>query len=149
MIMDSKEFKNAFDIVAKSKGFEKAYGGWFKESPECILVLDLQKSSFGDYYELNIKVFVQGMFGTRYIKSKDLVKKDMGDIFTRQPNEFKDVLDFDITIEDFTRKQRLEVLFNEFIVPFTEKVLTKNSIKEFAKRGELSLLPAVKLELGI
>lgn len=147
--MESKEFKNVFDIVAKSYGFEKAFSGWFKESSECIAVLDLQKSNFGDYYELNIKIFVQGMFGNNYTKNKDLVKKDTGDIFTRQPKEFRDVFDFDIAIEDSIRKQRLEILFHEYIVPYIDKTLTKNSIKEFVKRGELSLLPAVKSELGL
>ena len=33
------------------------------------------KSNFGDYYELNIKIFIQGMFGNMCTRSKDLVKK--------------------------------------------------------------------------
>ena len=80
--MDSKEFKNLFDTVAKANDFERAFGGWFKESSESIIVLDLQKSNFGDYYELNIKIFVQGIFGNKYTKSRDLVRKHTGDIFT-------------------------------------------------------------------
>ena len=64
--MESKEFKNVFEKVAKANNFEKAFGGWFKESTECIVVLCLQKSNFGDYYELNIKIFIQGMFGNKY-----------------------------------------------------------------------------------
>lgn len=73
--MNSKEFKKAFDELAQANNFEKSFGGWLKESLECIVILDLQKSNFGDYYELNIKIFVQGMFGNKYNKSKDLVKK--------------------------------------------------------------------------
>lgn len=65
--MDSKEFKSIFDEVAKRSSFEKAFGGWFRESSECIAVLDLQKSNFGDYYELNIKIFIQGVFGNTYV----------------------------------------------------------------------------------
>ncbi|MGV8096314.1 MAG: hypothetical protein AB2L24_31045 [Mangrovibacterium sp.] len=78
-----------------------------------------------------------------------MVKKDTGDIFTRQPNEFRDVFDFDITIEDVIRKQRLETLFKEYIIPFVDKTLIKSGIIELARSGELSLLPAVKKELGI
>lgn len=146
--MDSKEFKNIFDDAAKRNGFEKAFGGWFKESTECIVVLDLQKSNFGDYYELNIKIFVQGMFGNRYSKSKDLVKKHTGDIFTRQPNEYKDVLDFDISMNFDSRKNKLEVLFSEFIVPFTDKSLSRLGLKELAEQKKIFLLPAVKKELA-
>ena len=41
--MESKEFKNVFEKVAKANNFEKAFGGWFKESTECIVVLCFQK----------------------------------------------------------------------------------------------------------
>lgn len=73
--MNSKDFKGAFNQIARKYSFEKAYSGWFKESKECIAVLDLQKSNYGDYYELNIKIFIQGAFGSVYRKGKDLVKK--------------------------------------------------------------------------
>jgi len=145
--MDSKEFKNVFGDVAKANGFSKAFGGWFKESIECITVLDLQKSNFGDYYELNIKIYIQGMFGNKYQKSKELVKKDTGDVFRRQPNEFNDVLDFDTSMDDENRKERLEILFSEFIVPFTDKALSQLGIKELAEKEEVFLLPAVKERL--
>lgn len=146
--MDSKEFKTVFGDVAKANGFSKAFGGWLKESIECITVLDLQKSNFGDYYELNIKIYIQGMFGNKYQKSKELVKKDTGDVFRRQPNEFNDVLDFDTSMDDENRKERLEILFSEFMVPFTDKALSQLGIKELAEKGEVFLLPAVKERLN-
>lgn len=145
--MDSKEFKVAFSSVAKKNGFEKAFGGWFKESVECIVVLDLQKSNFGDYYELNIKIYVQEIFGTRYHINKNIVKKDTGDIFTRQPNEFRDILDFETPMDDEKRKKKLEMLFIEFIVPLTSKALSRAGIKELEVQGKIFLLPAVKEEL--
>jgi hypothetical protein len=145
--MDSKEFKKIFDDIANKNGFEKAFGGWFRESDECINVLDLQKSNFGDYYELNIKIFVQSMFGNTYVKGKDLVKKHTGDIFTRQPNNYKDVFDFDTSMDDDKRKQRLEELFREFIKPFTDKALSRKGLKELEAQEKVFLLPAVKAEL--
>lgn len=82
--MDNQDFKYIFDILAKANNFEKAFGSWIKESSECIIVLDLQKSNFGNYFELNIKIFVQGMFGNKYVINKDIVKKHIGDVFARQ-----------------------------------------------------------------
>lgn len=75
--MNSKKYKKVFNTVAQENGFEKSFGGWFKESQECILVLDLQKSNFGDYYEMNAKVFIQRVFGNLYVRNKDLVKKTL------------------------------------------------------------------------
>lgn len=145
--MNNKEFKNKFSNIAKSKGFESSFGGWFKESTECIVVLDLQKSNFGDYYEMNIKIYIQGMLGNDYVKNKDLIKKDTGDIFRRQPSEYRDVFDFDEPMDDEKRKKRLEQLFSEFIVPFTNKASSKSGIRELAEKGEINLLPAIKNEL--
>ena len=145
--MNSKEFKPVFDKVAQSNDFIKAFGGWFKESPECIVVLDLQKSNYGDYYELNIKIFVQEMFGNKYIMNKELVKKHTGDIFTRQPAEYNDVFDFDQQIKDVDRNEKLKKLFSRFIDPFTDKALSRVGIKQLADKGDIFLLPAIKNEL--
>ena len=146
--MESKEFTKIFDEIANKNGFEKAFGGWFRESNECINVLDLQKSNFGNYYELNIKIFVQSMFGNTYVKCKDLVKKHTGDVFTRQPDNFKDLFDFDKLMEDSKRKTRLEELFSEFIQPFTDMALSRQGLLELEAQGKIFLLPAIKKELA-
>ena len=99
-MMDNKKFKQLFNDVARLYDFEQAYGAWFLESPECIVVLELQKSYFGNYYELNIKSFVQGAFGNHYVKSKDLAKKYMGNCFGRQPSEYNDIFDLEEDMED-------------------------------------------------
>ena len=126
--MESKEFKKVFEKVAKANNFEKA---------------------FGDYYELNIKIFIQGMSGNKYTRSKDLVKKNVGDVFTRQPSDYSNVLDFDISMDDGKRIEKLESLFREFIVPFTDMALSRLGLRELAKEGKIFLLPAVKEGLPI
>ena len=104
--MENKEFKNLFNETAKKNGFASAFGGWFKESNECIAALYLQKSNYGNYYELNIKVFIQGIFGEHYKKSKEL-KHAVSDILGRQPEEYRDVFDLDSLIEDAIRKKKI------------------------------------------
>ena len=143
--MNSKEFKSVFDSVAKINGFVKAFGGWYKESPECLAILELQKSSFSDSYYLNIKFFIQGAFEKTYTPTKDLIKSSMGHV-TNQIRD-KAILDFDEPMDDEKRKAQLEKLFREFIVPFTDKALSKSGIRELAEKGEVFLLPAVKQQL--
>ena len=121
LIMNSKEYRKVFNTIAQENGFEKAFGGWFKESQECILVLDLQKSNFGDYYEMNIKVFVQGAFGNSYVKNKNLVKKDIGDIFTRQPAALRDVLIFDDVQSNFIPSEIGSLLIEAIQSKFSQK----------------------------
>ena len=144
--MDSKEFKKIFGEVAKANEFESAFGGWFRESAESIIVLELQKSSFSNSNYLNIKVFIQGAFERTYTPNKDLIKSSTGHI-TNQIRD-KEILDFDNSMNNDNRKEELEQLFSEFIVPFADKALSKSGIKELAEKGEITLLFAVKEELA-
>ncbi len=145
--MNSKEFKNVFGSIAKKYNFISAHGGWYKESAECIAVLLLQKSNFGDYYQLIIKIYVQGMFDNKYVISKDIVKKDVGDIFTSEPPEFKSIFDFDHTIDDKKRLDGLEEIFSKHIVPYSDKALSKAGIMKMHVEEGLFLLPNVRNQL--
>lgn len=144
--MDTKEFKYLFNNISKNNGFESAFGGWFKESSECIAVLELQKSNFGKKYYLNIKIFIQGAFNRTYERSKELVQNPMGHITNQIRDE--DVLNLGSTMSVETRKENLENLFNKIIVPYTETALTKLGIREMVKKGNIFLPPAVKDELA-
>lgn len=145
--MNNQEFKKMFGEIAKTNAFGPAFGGWFKEGEECIVVLDLQKSNFGNYYRLMIKIYVQGMFGNTYSKCKTLVKGDVGDIFTGPPPQYADIFHLEKPINDEQRIERLSKLFTELIVPLTDKALSKAGIRELAKEERISLLPAVRKEL--
>ncbi|MDX2278013.1 MAG: DUF4304 domain-containing protein [Saprospiraceae bacterium] len=142
--MDIKEFKIVFGEVAKAHNFKKAHGGWFKESPECLAILELQKSNFGNYYQLNIKIFIQGFFERIYLPSKDLIKSSMGHVNSSETKEYKNVFDFDEPMEDNLRKKRLLELFENHIVPFTDKTSSRSGIRALSENGEIILLPSIK-----
>ena len=146
-MMDNKKFKQLFNDVARLYDFEQAYGAWFLESPECIVVLELQKSYFGNYYELNIKSFVQGAFGNHYVKSKDLAKKYMGNCFGRQPSEYNDIFDLEEDMEDECRKERLEYFFKNFLAPLLPKLLSLPDLSKLPEYGDIFIPSAVKNEI--
>ena len=145
--MDNKKFKQLFNDVARLYDFEQAYGAWFLVSPECIVVLELQKSYFGNYYELNIKSFVQGAFGNHYVKSKDLAKKYMGNCFGRQPSEYNDIFDLEEDMEDECRKERLEYFFKNFLAPLLPKLLSLSDLSKLPEYGDIFIPSAVKNEI--
>ena len=145
--METKDFKALFSAVAAQNGFLSAFGGWFAESPECIIALDLQKSNYGNYFELNFKVYVQGMFGNTYTKSKDLLKKGTGDVFTRPSNQFRDALNLDGPTDQLERERKLAALFTEFVVPIATQARTRSGLRALGVSGKVFLLPAVESEL--
>lgn len=145
--MDTNNFKILFSTVAERNGFTSAFGGWFNESPECIVTLNLQKSNFGNYFELNLKVFVQGIFGAAHIMSKELVKTKTGDVFTRAPSQFRNALELEHRTDPFERERRLTILFSEFIVPLATGAQTRSGLLQLGKDGKVFLLPAIQDEL--
>lgn len=135
-----------FGEIACTSGFESAFGGWFMESHECIAVLDLQKSHYGNHYELNIKIYVKGAFGFAYVKSKEL-KNDTGDVFRAQPKEYDAALNLEIPMPDEVRKEQVESMFREFVVPYTEMALKRTGIRQLVEEKKAFLLEAVQKEL--
>lgn len=144
--MDNKEFKKIFGAVAKKYNFKKIYTGRYKESHDSVVIIYLQKSNYGNYYQLNIKVFVHGVFGRRYTPNKDLLVST-GHVNSDETKEFKDVFDLENTVEDKIRYERIILLFKSHIVPFTNKTLVKSNILKLSENGEMFILPAVKDEL--
>lgn len=145
--MENKEFKKVFGDIAKANNYIYNFGGWYKESDECICVLSLQKSNFGNFNYLNIKIYIQNIFGKSYRIDKNKVKIEGGDVFRRIPNIYDDLLNLENFMNDDERRNGIERLFNDFLNSFVNKALTKKGIKELEIEGKLFLLPAVKEEL--
>jgi Domain of unknown function (DUF4304) len=145
--IDAQQFKKLFSEVAVARDFVWDHGGWFRESPECVIVLDLQKSDFGNYFELNIKIFVQGLFNDHYSRSKEMVKRLTGDVFLRPPSRFRPVLDLDEPMTRDERARAIEALFNEFVTPISADALTRAGLITLAARELVHLLPAVRKQL--
>jgi hypothetical protein len=97
--MDNKSFKTLFGEVATTHGFVAAHGGWYRELPAALFVLDLQKSNFGAYYELNLKLFLSSAVQRETATLKVLIKNMSGDIFRRQPNEYRVAFDLESNME--------------------------------------------------
>ncbi|WP_291276172.1 DUF4304 domain-containing protein [Flavobacterium sp.] len=143
--MENKEFKKTFGEIAKKYKFSNAFGGWFKANEECLAILELQKSSFGNNYYLNIKIFIQGAFSRVYTPNKDLIKSPIGHI-TNQIRDNK-IFDFDNLLESDKRKIELEEFFKDVIIPFVDKTMSISGVKELEAKGKITLLPAIKIEL--
>lgn len=136
-----------FDKISRLNGFKNAYGGWFKESDECLVALDLQKSNYDNYYVLNIKIFVQGIFGNVYTKHKNLIKREVGTVFIRPPETYREIFDLSNSLNEKERQEKLVLLFLDFLNPFAKEALSKVGLKRLYQEERILLLPAVQKEL--
>ena len=147
--MENNEFKRLLNKIACSQGFKTAFGGWFKESKDCIMVLELQKSNFGNYYYLNIKIFVNGLFNESYQVNKDLITKNVSPILSGVPKDYEFIFNLESQLKATERAQQLEGMFHNFMVPFAEKALNLKKIMELVQDGCLYIPQDIVKELEV
>ncbi len=146
--MNVRTFKNLFKNLIEKYDFSEAYGVWFKESPETLSVVELQKSSYSKLFYINIKINIQGIDGIIYFKDEETAK-GLGDIFLRAGKPFSDALDLTTPLDDFHRINKLQQIFDEIIIPLLTEASTKIGLIKLYKSGRISLFPEVRKILNI
>ena len=145
--MNLKVLKRTFAEITKSIGLETKFGGFVKETEEVIIVLSFQKSNYSSQVYLNIKLYIQGVFGKNYQLSREMVVNDVGDVFRRAPKDYDQIFDLGSDLSDNERIEQLKAFVDEFLSGFIQQASTVKGIMLLAEQGELYLLPAVKSEL--
>lgn len=145
--MDAKKFKVLFGQTAEIFGFTSAFGGAFKHLTDCVVVLVLQKSNFGDYFELNVKFFFNGLFGKNISIDKALIVKESGHVFLRPPKKYNSLFNISEESKEVEISKKMSGFFDEFLVPIVAKASSRSGILKLASEGEVFILPAVKVEL--
>ena len=145
--MNLKVLKRTFAEITKSIGLETKFGGFVKETEEVIIVLLFQKSNYSSQVYLNIKLYIQGVFGKNYQLSREMVVNDVGDVFRRAPKDYDQIFDLGSDFPDDERIEYLKKFIDEFLSGFIQQTSTVKGIMLLAEQGELFLFPAVKSEL--
>jgi hypothetical protein len=145
--MNLKVLKRTFAEITKSIGLETKFGGFVKETEEVVIVLSFQKSNYSSQVYLNIKLYIQGVFGKNYQLSREMVVNDVGDVFRRAPKDYDQIFDLGFDLPDNERIEQLKAFVDEFLSGFIQQASTVKGIMLLAEQGELYLLPAVKSEL--
>jgi len=145
--MEASEFKVLFGDVAKAHGFIAAHGGWYRETPTALFVLNLQKSNFGNYFELNLKLFLgHGLPGSA-TEFKKLVKSLSGDIFRRQPEEYREAFDLDAATTDADRRSLIDRMFTELVDRMVSASASPAGLLRLRDEGVVYLLPMAEARL--
>lgn len=145
--MNLKVLKRTFAEITKSIGLETKFGGFVKETEEVVIVLSFQKSNYSSQVYLNIKLYIQGVFGKNYQLSREMVVNDVGDVFRRAPKDYDQIFDLGSDLPDNERIEYLKKFIDEFLSGFIQQTSTVKGIMLLAEQGELFLFPAVKSEL--
>jgi hypothetical protein len=146
--MEYRDLKFVFGEIALEHGFSRAGRGWLRETPVALLFLDLQRSNFGRYADLNIKLFLQN---ERVVVSPDvtrMLERKSGDVFLRQPKSYGAAFELDSRLDDFVRKGTIGQLFVGVVSRIVAACATPSGLLELRDEGSLYLLPAAEARLA-
>ncbi len=142
--MEAKKFKTMFGGIAAHHGFYTGGGGWHRELLMGLFVLDLQKSNFGQYFELNLKLFLQKKAPREAASLKKLTKSMSGDIFRRQPEQYRAAFDLESGISVVEREKLLARLFDEIIEQIAAGASSPSGLLGLRDQGVIFLMPNVE-----
>lgn len=145
--MVTAEFRTMFGEVAKAHGFTGAHGGWYRDTGAALLILSLQKSNFGNYLYLNIKIFLGERATGAPEQLRQRIKNLNGDVFRRQSNEQSELLNLENDLSISARREGIDAMFRGLIGHMVACCEDTAGILRLGDEGLVFLLPSVKARL--
>jgi hypothetical protein len=132
--------KLGIDSSLRSEGFQHKPGTWYREQEESILVVNLQKSNFGEQYYINLGVMLKGNSSVR-LPPKEHECQVRLRIEAATPVEEQALTALlnleDRSIEASDRERRVQALMAEHALPFLLQCSTRAGIQQAHRDGKL------------
>jgi hypothetical protein len=132
--------KLGIDSSLRSEGFQHKPGTWYLEQEESILVVNLQKSNFGEQYYINLGVMLKGNASVR-LPPKEHECQVRLRIEAATPVEEQALTALlnleDRSIEASDRERRVQALMAEHALPFLLQCSTRAGIQQAHRDGKL------------
>ena len=142
--------KRVVEDCLKADGWKKVAGEWKKRNGDLLLLVGLQRSSYGPKYFLNLGVAFGSDEGRKVVDSEINYRADRLDIDNRF--DVSNLLNLDGWIEGRDREQEVTKLMNELVLPLLNRATSIDSLsrggaaRELVERAPLLSLRAKFLE---
>ncbi|MES2822752.1 MAG: DUF4304 domain-containing protein [Pseudomonadota bacterium] len=130
---NSKIIIDAINPALKSHGFKKKSSNWYLYKSEVVLVVNLQKSQYGNQFYINCAVLVKALLDLEFPQEEKChIRFRLDSNGTDAPeNRVKLLLDLENdSISDEDRKSELKKLITSYVLPHLEKCSTLSGITE-------------------
>jgi hypothetical protein len=135
----SNPLREAVFAALRQAGFAKKADGWYRTVPEAILVVNLQKSSYGDdRYYLNLGAWLRGFGDVPFPKENQCHLRMRTDHVTSEGTDWdEELLNLENDIPADDRVRRLSAYIAETLVPFIREWETLAGIRHLYRAGKL------------
>ena len=127
--MDYKYWLNFVNKILKEHHFKRKSNNWYIEFDETIIVFNMQRDNFSEYYFLNIGVNIKEMNS-----ENKFPKEHQCDFRIRLKNncfDNNDYFDFKNNIYDNEREKGIKNYLEEVVLKIIVKISTVNGIKDY------------------
>lgn len=146
--MNVGSFKKYFSEIAVRHDWLVSKRGWItqrRDSDECTVAIDLQKSSYGKQFYVNIHVYIHEDLRGNFDQGLSFDSSVLT-AYRRAPNVFSEILDLTSNLNDDQRCEGIERLFL-FLAEFVSKSRTRKGLIELEGTGMIFLAPGVRAEV--
>ncbi|WP_434041169.1 MULTISPECIES: DUF4304 domain-containing protein [Sorangium] len=135
--------KLATDATLKDAHFLQKNGNWYHDTEETVLVVDVQRSNFGQQYYINLGIFVkvssQGLARFPPKESECHIRLRLESLMPESDEEaVRTLLDLDNqSIGSAERQKRIRELVASVAIPFLLQCSTHAGLREAKRNGRL------------
>lgn len=138
---DSKLVKEALGAPLKEAGFKKKSDSWYLANDEVVLVVNIQKSQYGDQYYVNGGVALKSLGAAEFPKEHHChIRFRIEDVvLDEQEKEIESVFNLENELlSEQQRKEEISRLIRDIALPILQGCSSESGIAETVKSGRLA-----------
>lgn len=125
--------------IMAAHGYRKKADSWFLERPETILLINLQKSQWGDQYYVNLAIWLRGLADAKSIPPKEQDCHVRVRLTSLTTEAIERALDFSAGLLTMSERKRIvEECIRDVAIPFLEECGTLEWLKRQYTSGSLA-----------
>jgi hypothetical protein len=126
--------QEAFVEAVKGGGFHEYAGSWYLDGAEATLVVNLQKSTYGDQYYVNLAVWDKSLGEVKFPKEhKCHVRLRLGSLVGGDAVRCFD--GEDQSLDNATRRVLIKAVMEQHAIPLLKPCVTRDGIKRRIAEG--------------
>jgi hypothetical protein len=141
------EIKQAFDAFGQHRGMTKHSGSWYRNGPDVITVLNLQKSQYGPSYYINVGFWITALGEELYpMEHRCHVRLRLEMLLPDKATELAGLLSLEPVVPG--RTQQLNAILGDEVESFLQQASSVEGLRKLRREGRLNafiLRPAVQM----
>jgi len=138
--MGTNTIKKAFSTSMKKAGFGKKSDGWYLSMDDTILVVNLQKSNFGEQYYINLAVWLNELGQITFPKEYQCHIRTRATLLEPERQKYWEDKVFNLENTEITEEERLELVqsfLENTAIPFLLSCGEVAELKRLHQEGQL------------